>query len=99
MISFAELGIKLQDESFTEEKVSINDIVNVEIEVLEFKREVETKNGHRYVVRIRYEGRVRIFFTQSKRIIAALENDKIKFPFKSIIKTFKVGDKRGYMFT
>lgn len=99
MISFSDLGIDLKDEGFTEEKISINDIVNVEIEVIEYKREVETRNGNRYVVRINHEGRKRIFFTQSKRIIAALENEKIKFPFKTIIKTYKAGEKRGYMFT
>lgn len=98
MISFAELGIDFKDE-FTEEKISINDIVNVEIEVIDFRREVETRNGPRYVVKINIEGRTRIFFTQSKRIIAALESEKIKFPFRTIIKTFKAGDKRGYMFT
>jgi hypothetical protein len=99
MILFSDLGIELKDEGFTEEKISINDIVNVEIEVLNFKREVETRNGHRYVVQITYEGRQRIFFTLSKRIVAALESERIKFPFRTIIKTYKVGDKRGYMFT
>jgi len=99
MISFANLGIEIKEEGFSEEKISINDIVNVDIEVLEFKRDVATKNGDRYVVRIKCEGRTRIFFTQSKRIIAALENEKMQFPFRTIIKTYKAGEKRGYMFT
>jgi hypothetical protein len=99
MISFAELGIDIKNEGFTEEKISINDIINVEIEVTDFKRDVETKNGNRCVVQINYEGKPRIFFTQSKRIIAALENERIRFPFKAIIKTYKAGEKRGFMFT
>ncbi|MCW0484081.1 hypothetical protein [Gaoshiqia sediminis] len=99
MISFADLGIEIEPEGYTEEKISINDIVNVEIEVIDFRRDVATKNGERYVVRINYESRARIFFTQSKRIIAALENEKIKFPFRTTIKTYKAGEKRGYMFT
>lgn len=99
MIPFSQLGIEIQEEGFTEEKISINDIVNVDIEVLEFRRDVATRNGDRYVVRIKCEGRLRIFFTQSKRIIAALESEKIQFPFRTIIKTYKAGEKRGYMFT
>lgn len=99
MISFRDLGIEIKEEGYTEEKISINDIVNMEIEVIDFKAGVTTRNGQRCVVRILYEGQRRIFFTQSKKIIAALSNEKIRFPFLTTIKTYKAGDKRGYMFT
>ncbi len=92
MISFAELGIEIEPDGFTEEKISINDIVNISISVIDFRRDVAT-------VRISHDNRPRIFFTQSKRIIAALENEKMKFPFSTTIKTYKAGEKRGYMFT
>ena len=67
MISFAELGIEIEPDGFTEEKISINDIVNISISVIDFRRDVATKNGERYVVRISHDNRPRIFFTQSKR--------------------------------
>ena len=99
MVNFSDLGIKDESSSFLEEKVSINDVVNSEIIVHDFKANVPTQNGNRHLIKIEIDSQKRVIFTGSHRIIDALESKKIKFPFKTVIKTFKVGTKRAFMFT
>jgi len=99
MISFSDFGIELPQDDYTEDKISINDVVNSELVVLGFKPNIHTKNGDRHLVRIEVNEKVRVMFTGGRRIIEVLENPKVKFPFTTIIKTQKIGDKRAYFFT
>ncbi len=98
-MKFSDLGIVIKRNGFTDPKVSINDILNIPVRVVEFKPEIETVNGKRHLVRIEVEGMHRVFFTASSQLMKVLEHQKIQFPFETIIKSFKVGDKRGYEFT
>lgn len=96
---FSDLGISIPKDNYTDPKVSINDILNITIKVLGFKPDVNTKNGKRHLVRVEIDGQTRVFFTSSQNITHVLEHDKVQFPFETIIKSYKVGDKRGYEFT
>lgn len=96
---FSDLGITIETNNYTDPKISINDILNIEIDVLEFKKNVKTKNGDRYLVKFKIDNEIRVFFTSSSHIIQVLEHPNVKFPFTTTIKSYKVGDKRGYNFT
>ncbi len=99
MVSFSDLGINQEPESFMDEKISINDIVNVPIVVHGFKPNVETVNGQRHVVQIEFNNMRRIFFTSSRNLISALESPKISFPFSTVIRSKHYGSKRGFEFS
>lgn len=96
---FSDLGIEIPRDNYTDPKISINDILNVPVHVLGFKSEVNTANGKRHLVRIKIDGESRVFFTSSSHITQVLDHPKVQFPFETIIKSYKVGDKRGYEFT
>ena len=98
-MKFSDLGINIENNNFTDPKISINDILNVEITILGFKKEVKTANGDRHLVQIDMDGTKRVFFTSSAHITKVLEHENVQFPFTTIIKSYKVGDKRGYNFT
>ncbi len=98
-MKFSDLGIEIQRDNYTDPKISINDILNIPVQVLGFKSDVNTSNGKRHLVRISYDGVTRVFFTASLNIIQVLEHAKVKFPFETTIKSYKLGDKRGYEFT
>lgn len=100
-MTFSELGIELKNDTdfYTEKSVKISDIINMPIEVIEFKKDYKTKNGLRYVVRFKHDGIINIFFTDSKKIKAVLDHEKCQFPFETVIKSYPVGDNRAYMFT
>lgn len=99
MKDFKDFGFKPVDTDFTEEKISIADVVNKEITVLGFKPDVNTINGSRHLMRIEFEGAKKVMFTGSRRIISILDHPEITFPFITTIASFKAGSKRGYMFT
>jgi len=96
---FSDLGITIERDNYTDPKVSINDLLNVNIKVLGFKPNVNTANGKRHLVRIETDGQTRVFFTASTHIMQVLEHEKIRFPFETVIKSYKIGDKRGYEFS
>lgn len=98
-MKFSDLGIVIERDNYTDPKISINDLLNMPIKVLGFKPDVNTINGKRHLVRVEVEGQTRVFFTVSAHITQVLEHPKISFPFETTIKSFKVGDKRGYEFT
>ena len=104
MKKFSDMGIVVKGGNmFDVEKVSINDILNCEIEVLDFHSGVKTKNGDdRYVVKIKHEDKECKFFTNCSRIKdALLLISKEDFPFLTIIKQRKLGSGNGriYYFT
>lgn len=104
MRKFSDFGIKVPDNNmFDVPKVSIADILNCEIEVIDFHTNVTTIHGAgRYVVKIKYNGTECKFFTDSDRIKQILDMiPKDGFPFTTTIKQKKVGDRnaRIYSFT
>lgn len=103
MNKFSDFGIKHKETHiFDVEKVSINDILNCEIEVLDYQGNVNTPNGpDRYVVKIKFNKKECKFFTNCGRIKEALSQiPKDKFPFSTIIKQKSLGgNARVYYFT
>lgn len=102
---FADLGIQIDDERkiFNCEQVSITDILNTEIEVIDFLPSVKTKHGEgRYLVHFKrtdanIEGK---FFTNATSLKAVL--DKVQredFPFVTTIRAQKCGNGKLYQFT
>lgn len=89
MIKFSDIGVKYTPadgkKRFHGKQIRIASIVNNEIEVLDFERDVKTANGIRYVVSIRdpRTNETLKFFTNSEEMKAALEtihekNESIK---------------------
>lgn len=75
MKRFSELGIEIDADRhiFPVPQVSITDILNCEIEILDFESGVKTQHGSdRYVVKIKHEGTECKFFTNSTPIKEAL---------------------------
>lgn len=104
MKKFSDLGIKPEEKNiFPVKQISITDVTNVEIEILDFAPAVKTQFGEgRYVVRIRYENVEQKFFTNATPIKDVLDKvNKADFPFTTIIKPIKFGNGNGktYQFT
>jgi len=105
MKKFSEFGIKLKEDKnmFPVQQISITNIINCEIEILDFAPDVNTRFGDgRYVVRIRFEKVERKFFTNSKKIKESLDLiSKTDFPFTATIKSenFGSGNGKTYFFT
>jgi len=105
MHKFSDLGIQADEDStiFPVQQISITDVTNCEIEVLDFAPDVKTQFGEgRYVVKIKYENIERKFFTNAKPIKNALDKiNKNDFPFKTTIKPQKwgTGNNKTYQFT
>ncbi len=104
MNKFSDFGIKTGNNyKFNVPEVTLMQIINSEIEVMGYETDVKTRHGNdRYVVKIRFEGEERKFFTSAKPIKEAL--DKIPesdFPFTTIIKLKKCGsdNEKTYQFT
>jgi len=99
MKKFKDLGIKNESTDFTEEKISIMNLVNRPIIVHGFKADVHTENGTKHLMRIGIDGQFKVVFTGSSRIIAALNHPEISFPFETVIQMITIGQKRAYMFS
>jgi len=104
MKNFSDLCIKPLDDKniFNVPVVSIEDVANVEIEVLDFEANVKTRHGEgRYILKVKFEGIERKFFTNAAPIKQALEQiNKNDLPFKTTIKTQKFGsNKKTFYFT
>jgi hypothetical protein len=105
MKRFSELGITQQDSRkiFNCQQVSITDVLNSEIEVLDFLPNVKTAHGEgRYLIhyRISESGEEGKFFTNSQALKSCL--DQVKdgdLPFLTVIKATKCGKGKVYQFT
>lgn len=102
---FCDLGIQLDSgsEMYDCEQMSITDIVNTEIEVMEYTPKVTTRYGdNRYVIHFKYTDRNKDakFFTTAKDIKEALgKAKKDDFPFLTVIKCKRAGNGKRYYFT
>jgi hypothetical protein len=105
MRRFSELGVSVEAGSniFPVQQVSITDILNSEIEVLDYEAGVRTQHGeNRYVVKIKADGKECKFFTNSTPIKEALEKISHEdFPFITVIRAKKLGmgNSKMYYFT
>lgn len=80
--------------------ISIEELTNCEIEVLDFQANVKTRHGEgRYVVKVKYEGIERKFFTNATPLKEALDQiPKDEFPFIATIKQQRFGSGSGKTF-
>ncbi|NDV93506.1 hypothetical protein D0T84_01065 [Dysgonomonas sp. 521] len=106
MKKFSELGIKPLDDGkaiFDVQVVSISDILNCEVEVIDFQAGIKTQHGdNRYIVKVRFDGKECKFFTDSKYIKHDLDQiNKDDFPFKATIKQIRYGNgnQKSFQFT
>lgn len=103
MKRFSELNIDIQIDRkiFECKQVSINEIVNCEIEVVEFLSDIKTKHGDgRYLVKFKHDEVEGKFFTNSTNIKKTLDAVICSdFPFLTTIKCIKVGANSIYKFT
>ena len=104
MKKFSQLGIDITSDAhiFKVPKIQITDILNCEVTVLDFEKNVKTKYGDsRHVVKINHNGNECKFFTNAKKIKEALDKiNKSDFPFMATIKqeSFGTGNGRTYFF-
>ncbi|MDH6355449.1 hypothetical protein M2132_001792 [Dysgonomonas sp. PH5-45] len=89
MKKFAEFGIKVEENGryFDVPKLQMHQVLNCEIEILEFITDVKTKNGMRYLLKIRLNGKDGKLFTDAKPIKEALNQiPENEFPFIATIR-------------
>lgn len=103
MKRFSELGIKQEDDRkmFNCQQVSISEVINCEIEVLDFIPNMTTPHGEgRCLVHYRLDGTDGKFFTNSTAIKNVLNQiPKDEFPFVTTIRCTKCGNGKIYQFT
>jgi hypothetical protein len=102
MKRFSDFGINTLDNRnvFVVPVISIEEVINCEIEVLDFEANVTTKHGPgRYIVKIKYAGAECKFFTSATPIKEALDKiSKDNFPFQTVIKVQRFGAGAGKTF-
>lgn len=102
MKKFSDLGVKPLDDKniFNVPVVSVQDVINVEIEVLDFEANVKTAHGDgRYILKIKHEDRECKFFTNATPIKNALSQiSKSELPFTTTIKQQRFGNGSGKTF-
>lgn len=102
---FSELGITPTDERkiFNCQQVSITDVLNSEIEVIDYLPDIKTPHGEgRYLVHFRQvdNGAEGKFFTNSSSIKSVLQQIRQEdFPFITTIKAMRCGTGKMYKFT
>lgn len=102
MRRFSDLGIQQVDDKkiFDCNQVSISDIINCEIEVIDFIPNMKTSHGDdRYLVKFRQNGQEGKFFTNSsaiKSVLAQIPEDVL--PFTTTIRCVKIGSGKMYQF-
>lgn len=103
MKKFSELNIDTTDKNiFPYPVVSIEDIINKEVEIHDYITGVKTQHGEdRYIVKIKNDGTFFKFFTNAKPIKMALDMiDKESMPFTATVQIQKYGGgKKTYQFT
>lgn len=102
MKKFSDFGINTHDNKtvFTVPKISITDILNCEVEILDYESGVKTAHGdNRYVVKVKHDEVEYKFFTNATPIKEALDKiPKEDFPFATTIKQQKFGTGSGKTF-
>lgn len=102
MKKFSDFGINTLENKniFVVPLISIQDVVNCEIEILDFEPEVTTKHGDgRCVVKVKHENLEKKFFTNAAPIKEALLSiPKTDFPFSTTIKQQRFGSGSGKTF-
>jgi hypothetical protein len=103
MKKFADFGIKLESDKniFPVTQISIHQILNCEIKVLDFAKDVKTRHGDgRYVVKIEHNGSEYKFFTAASKLKEALNQiPKSNFPFIATVKAETYGgNNKAYYF-
>ena len=102
MKKFSDFGINTLENKnvFAVPVISIEEVVNCEIEVLDYEENIKTKYGPgRYIVKIKHEGIERKFFTSAVPIKEALDRiPKENFPFRTTIKVQRFGSGAGKTF-
>lgn len=102
---FSELGIKMPDDRkiFNCPQVSITDVLNTEIEVIDYIPAVKTKHGEgRYLVHFRRceSGAEEKFFTNAASLKGVLDQiNEGDFPFITKIRSVKCGNGKIFQFT
>lgn len=95
MKKFSDFGINTFDNKsvFAVPQVSITDVLNCEIQVLDYEAGIKTSQGdNRYIVKVIHEGVECKFFTNSSHLKSALDRiPKEEFPFITTIKQQKYG--------
>lgn len=105
MKKFSDFGLNtlITQTGFTVPKISITDVLNCEIEILDYESGVKTSHGeNRYVVKIKFDGSEYKFFTNASPIKGALDKiPKNEFPFSTTIKqqSFGLGNRKTFYFT
>lgn len=103
MKRFSDLNIELPVDRriFECQQVSITEVINCEIEVIEYLPEVKTRHGDgRYLVHFKKNGMEAKFFTNSRNIKSTLEAvEKTDYPFLTTIKCTKIGSSTIYKLT
>ena len=80
--------------------ISIEEVTNCEIEVIDFEANVKTRHGDgRSIVKVKFDGIERKFFTNATPIKEALiKIPKNEFPFVATIKQQRFGTGSGKTF-
>lgn len=102
MKKFADFGLNVLGDKhiFQVPVISIDEIANMEIEVLDYEKGIKTAHGdNRYIVKIKSVGIEFKFFTNAAPIKKALDLiPKEEFPFTTIIKQQRFGSGSGKTF-
>lgn len=103
MTQFADIGFIYQRDGkkdFSASKISLRDIVNEQVTIIDFETDIKTREGeNRYVVLLNLPNHgERKFFTNNDKMKKALDmaRDKNMLPFET---TIKPDGGYGYMFT
>ena len=103
MNRYSDFGIKTEGERkmFNCPQVSISDVINCEIEVIDYIPNVKTQHGEgRYLIHFRQDGKEAKFFSNSSNIKSALEQiSEQSFPFITTIRCSTYGKAKTYQFT
>ncbi|MFA6400913.1 MAG: hypothetical protein WCX31_04700 [Salinivirgaceae bacterium] len=80
--------------------ISIEEVTNCEIEVIDYEADVKTRHGDgRSIVKVKFDGMERKFFTNATPIKEALGKiSKSDFPFIATIKQQRFGSGSGKTF-
>ncbi len=102
MKRFSDFGIQSLGERnvFPVPVISIEEVTNIEIEVLDYEPSVKTRYGDgRYVVKVKTSEGERKFFTNAAPIKEALDKiPKSDFPFVTTIRQQRFGSGAGKTF-
>lgn len=103
MKKFSDLGIVVESDKNMLDcpQVPISSVINCEIEVLGYIKDIKTKFGEsRIIVHFKQNDKEFKFFTNSGSIKSTLNLiNCTDFPFLSVIKQVSIGNNKTYKFT